>query len=316
MRLPASGEFDLGGVVGLVERQRMPIARVGSRNDVHQHCAVEHGAAHRSDMRQRAERRQRISGNAAETRLQPEEAAKARRNADRTAAIGAEAQRAKARCDRGPGSARRTARRLRLVPRIARRAGQQAVGRTLPAEFGSRGLSDQDGARFFQPGDARRIRVPILVLIDRARAAQRRPTFGQEQVLDRDGYAIQRRQGLARQPARLGRFGHRARGIAIHKTEGIDLGVQRFDPGETTFRDFERRKITRLKLRRQFGRGHFMRFVGHVLPRKLSPPQMSRPTGVWAAELTLRQLHQEKSGSKAPRNRKRLQLGGPHSGGP
>ncbi|HEY1631584.1 MAG TPA: amidase family protein, partial [Rhizomicrobium sp.] len=40
--------FELGGVVNRIVSQRMPVARVGFGDDVHQHGAVTNGAAHRA----------------------------------------------------------------------------------------------------------------------------------------------------------------------------------------------------------------------------------------------------------------------------
>ena len=85
------------------------------------------------------------------------------------------------------------------VPRVARDAGQRAVGDALPAELGRRRLAEQHGAVRAQRGDGGRVVVPRAGGIDRARAAQRRPAAGEEDVLDR-----RRARRRARRPARRG----------------------------------------------------------------------------------------------------------------
>ncbi len=214
-------------------------------------------------MGERSERRQRKSRHASKTRLETEKPRKACRNADRSAAVRAETKRTEASRNRRRRPAGRTAGRLLRVPRVARHAGKRTVGRALPAEFGCRCLSDQDRTRFAKPRDRRCVAIPILVGVDRARAAKCRPAFRQQQILHRHGHAIEWRKRFTFQPAFFGRLRHRARDIAIDMTEGIDLCVERLDAREAGLGDFKRRQIARCELRRQFRCGQLVRFPGH-----------------------------------------------------
>ena len=185
--------FKARRIVRWLIRQIEPVAHIGLGDDVQQHRAILNRAAHRTDMRQRAERRQRIGGDAPEARLQSISVREAGRDADGAAAIGAQRQRAETRGERGGGTAGRSARRLGLVPRIARDAGERRIRAALPAIFRRGGFADQDRARFFQPRDRRRIFIPRAFGIDAVRTAPRGPTLGQQQILHRHRHAIQRR---------------------------------------------------------------------------------------------------------------------------
>ena len=215
-------------------------------------------------MRQRAERRQRISGDAPEARLQSIGVGETRRDADGAAAIGAQRQRAETRGERGGGTAGRSARRLGLVPRIARDAGERRIRAALPAIFRRGGFADQDRARFFQPRDRRRIFIPRAFGIDAVRTAPRGPPLGQQQILHRHRHAIQRRQRIAFLPALLGGFGLRQRGVRIDQAERIHLAVQRLDAREEPLRDLHRRQIAIVISAGELFGSHLMRF-GHVI---------------------------------------------------
>ena len=93
--------------------------------------------------------------------------------------------------DRGRRAARGAAGRLLRIPRIARDAGERAVGHALPAELGRRGLAEEHRAVLAQPRGRRRVVVPRALRIDRLRAAQRRPALGQDDVLDRHRHAVE-----------------------------------------------------------------------------------------------------------------------------
>ena len=79
--------------VGAIGRQRGPVARVGTLDRVHHQRGVAHAHGVRPDVRDRAERRQRIRRHAPEARLQAEVTAERRRDAHAAGAVGAHCQR-------------------------------------------------------------------------------------------------------------------------------------------------------------------------------------------------------------------------------
>src|SRR5258706_11595762 len=114
---------------------------------------------------------------------------------------------------RGSGSApAATAWRQASVPWIEGGARERAVGHALPAEFGCGGFTQKNRSLFLHARDRRSILGPRLVRIGGARATQRRPALGHDQVLYSGGYAIQATGGHAALPARFGstRVLHRA----------------------------------------------------------------------------------------------------------
>src|SRR5439155_5337150 len=78
--------------------------------------------------------------------LEPDEAAHARGDANRAAAVTAVAERDHARRDRRSGTAARAAGTARRVPRVVRRAVRLRLGRGQEAELGCVRLADRDEA--------------------------------------------------------------------------------------------------------------------------------------------------------------------------
>ncbi len=127
------------------------------------------------------------------------------------------------------------------VPRVAGDAGQGAVADRLPAEFRGRRLAEENSAAFPKPRDRRCILVPGTFPVDGARAAKRRPTLGEQNVLHRHRHAVERGEGRTFPPARFGCARLRRRRLAIDQAKGVDLGIERLDPMEQRLRRFDRR---------------------------------------------------------------------------
>lgn len=116
----------------------------------------------------------------------------------------------------------RPARRPLQVPRIAGDAGQRAGGDALVAEFRRRGLADDDGARRLEARDRDRIGPRDVLGMD-VRAVRRALAGDVDQVLDRDGHAMQRPERRTGGDRGLGRPGRGHRLVAA----GADIGVDR-----------------------------------------------------------------------------------------
>ena len=151
---------------------------------------------------------------------------------------------------------------LRDVPRIARDAGERAVGDRLPAELGRGRLADQHRALLAQPRGRRRVLVPGLIARDRAAAAQGRPAPGQQQVLDRGRHAVDQAGRRAAPPAVLGcaRIGQRA--LSVDQAERVDRAIEPLDPVEHGARHLDRRQPSAAIVSEQLGRAEG-RGIGH-----------------------------------------------------
>src|SRR4051812_26312477 len=104
-------------------------------------------------MRQDAERRSGVRGDAAKTRLDAEHPGERRRNADRPRTIGPDMQMTEVEQGGGGRAAGRAARRAAELPRIACDAGERRMAGADPAEFRQRGLAENYGAGLAQAGD-------------------------------------------------------------------------------------------------------------------------------------------------------------------
>ena len=243
---------------GRLERGR--VAPVGLGEDVEQQRDVADGAGHRPGVGEHAERARGPGGDAAERRLQPGLAAEAGRDADRAAAVRAQRERHHAGAERRGAATARAARRRRRVPGIAGDAVQGRVGHALPAELGRRRLAREDRAVPPQRSDGGRVGVPRLLRVDRAGAPQGRPAAREQDVLDRDGHAVEDAQRLAARPARLGGRGLGARAIGIDEAERVHSRVVALDRGEGRLERLERRQGARAEGLQQRGgvgeRGH------------------------------------------------------------
>ena len=190
-----------------------------------------------------AEGRQRIGWHPAKRRLQAEDAGKTRRNADRTAAIGAERQ------WRVTGSGRRrrpaggAAGCLADIPRVAGDAGQRRIGNALPAEFRRRGAPQEHRTAFAQTRDAWCILIPGLVGADGFGAAQGGPALDQQQVLDQRRNAIDGALRLTLKPALFAQ----PRGVKGLRPADFHHGVEgrlmALDLGEAGLHHIDGRKL-------------------------------------------------------------------------
>ncbi len=186
-----------------MRRQRAPVARIRLRDDVEQQRRISHITRHRPHMRHRAHRRQGPGRHAAKVRLDAGSGGECIGNADRPAAIGADVQWPKTRCQSGARATGRSARGHGEVPRIARDAGQRRIGCAFPAPFGGTGFAENYGTGFAQARGGGGVVGPRLAPINGLRATQGRHAGGQYQILDAGRHAINRRQRRAFGPARL-----------------------------------------------------------------------------------------------------------------
>src|SRR4029077_6974727 len=112
-------------------------------------------------------------------------------NADRAGAVAADMQGTDAGgAARGRPGAAAAGGGLR-VPGVAGDPGQGAVADRLPAEFRGRGLAENDGAGLAQTRRRRGI-LGVRRRLDQMRAAPGREAAHQQEVLDRDRYAVER----------------------------------------------------------------------------------------------------------------------------
>ena len=118
--------------------------------DEHQR-RVAHRAGHRPGAGHRGERARRPLRHAAVGRLQPDQPAPRRGDADRAAGVGADMQRPEPRRAGRARAGGRAAGGVVRVPRVAGDAVQRAVAGRLPAELGRRGLADDHRAGRLQP---------------------------------------------------------------------------------------------------------------------------------------------------------------------
>ena len=127
----------------LRRRRDVEVARLVAAHHVEERRRIAHGARDRPG---RAEperaRHERRGGDAPARRLDAEEPAARRRDADRAAAVAAVRDRREPGCDRGGGAAARAAGRARRVPRVAAVAVQLRLGHRDRPELGRVRLAD------------------------------------------------------------------------------------------------------------------------------------------------------------------------------
>ncbi len=131
-------------------------------------------------------------------RLQPEQAAERGRDADRAVGVRAQRERHEPACDRAARTARRAARHVRSVMRIARGAVVHVLAGEVVGVLAHVERADENGAGRLQARDERRIgRGGRPVAVDLG-AGQRRQARHVEQVLDGKRHAGERAERLAR----------------------------------------------------------------------------------------------------------------------
>ena len=211
-------------MVARVGRQRTPVARIGPGRDVERQRGVEHRARQHTLADHVGERQVgRVLGDAAVARLQPDEAGMA-------AGMRIEPPpslpmlNALMPAPRPPRRRRRNRRASAPVPWIARHALQRRIGH--PSSR-TRGSSSCRGGRGRRPGICRRWvrsrRQPSrLWHASRSGSA----ILYRRRVLDRGRHAVERRQRLALQPARLRGLRRRPGAIAVDQDKSIEGRLQ------------------------------------------------------------------------------------------
>ncbi len=201
--------------------------------------------------------------HAPERRLDAEHAAKARRHADRSAAVVAERDRPDAGGKRRRAAAARSAGGARQVPRIACRALEAAVGEPAPAEFRQRGLAEDCCAGLAQPRHDRRIRRSRRVGRGQRAVAGGKPR-NVDIVLDGDRRAVERAPWRARAPACLGPVGGCKRAVAVDDLERVEMRFELRDPIEMMLGHRDRRERSCCVALAEPGKREKADVVGHV----------------------------------------------------
>ena len=205
--------------------------------DVARHRAVDAEIA--VDLRRRRVR------DPAEARAQPDDAAEARRVAQRAAHVGALGQPCGAGCERRRGAAGRAGRRARQVPRIARRPEHLVEGVGAGAEFRGVGFGVDHGAIGFEVLDHQVGAGRDVVLVDRR-------ALGGEHAGDR-GEVLDRQRQAGQQAAFGRRLLHQLGGVAAGAVEAqrgqrVDGAVDLGDPLLQHVEHLERRHLAGFEL--------------------------------------------------------------------
>ena len=197
-------------------RQAHRVALVGLRQHAHQQRGVGDAARHRPGA---AAGVGRVDRDPAEARLQGEDAAPGRRQAQRAADVGADVQRPVAGRHRRARAGAAAAGPLAQVPGVARQRMEARQARRQHAVVGHRRLAEDHRARLAHP--RRRRRVARRRHEHAGRGAHRhRRAAGGDVLLDRRRHAVDRAERLALQPARLGgaRRGERRLADRAHRS--------------------------------------------------------------------------------------------------
>ena len=223
--------------------ERVLVALVGARADVHHQRCVRDRPRHGTDVGEAPRRAEGIDGDEAEGRLQPEDAGARRGDPDGAAAVGADRQRSQPGRDRRARPTARAARRAVEVPRVARDAEQQVVGGADPAEGGRVGLAELDGPRRPEPLHHRRVLGGDIVGVE-PRAERRPDPLRDHEVLGGERHPVERSEGdaLLREGA-LGGAGILHRLIGRQRDERVERGVHALDPREDGAHHLHRREL-------------------------------------------------------------------------
>ena len=208
-----------------VERAEEGAGRAGRQRlagrDVEQQRAVAHAARYRVLDHQVAVHRD-VDERRMAARLQAEQPAARRGDADRAAPVGRVRERHDAGRDGRRRAAARAARRVVEAPRVAARAEQRRLGvRHLP-DLGRVGLAEEVEAGRAAARDQRRIGVGREIPVVPAAHRQRQARHGRAEILDEVGHAGKRRVGRGR------RGGALARGVVVLQHDRVDRRIDRF----------------------------------------------------------------------------------------
>jgi hypothetical protein len=176
-------------------------------------------------------------------RLQTDDAAERRRDADRAARIAAEGERHLVGRERDRRATAGAARHPLSVPRVPRRALEEVDGGDPPGELVGRGLPDQDRAGLPRP--AHRLRIHSRDVAVEHRGAVRGADFRRvEQVLDPERDPLERpRSSLGVSPRRLLRL--LAGPVERERRERVDQRLHGRDPLAEGVDDLHRRQLAR-----------------------------------------------------------------------
>ena len=212
--------------------QRVRIALVGPGAHGEHQRGVGHRAGHRADVRQIPGSTRRIGRDAPPRGLEPEDAGKRGRDADRATAVGADVEWPEASRGRSRGPTARAAGGTVQRPGIACRAEEQIVRDTHPAERRRVGLAEHDAAGRLEALDHRRIFGRHVVAVKR-RTERCANSLRDDEVLHRERHAVQWPEARALPTERpLGGLGVTPRGVGRDGDVGVDPRVDLFDPGE------------------------------------------------------------------------------------
>ncbi len=179
-------------------------------------------------------------------RLQPDDTAERRRDADRAAGVAAERERYLASSEHDGRAAARASRDPIERPRVVRRAERFVDGGDPPCELVRLRLADEDRPGSACPAD--RLGVARRdVRAEHRRAVRRSHPLGVEQVLDRERDPLER-PSLAPSPRRLGRERLLARSLQAERREPAHQAVDRVDAGGARVHDLDRRQPPRSEL--------------------------------------------------------------------
>ena len=221
-------------------RQRFAIAVVAAGDDVEHRRRVADGARDRPDVPDVLEAAEhRAIRDAPERGLQAVHAAERGRNADRAAAVGSERQRADPARHRRGGAAARAAGRQGRVPRIARDAEERVLGERLVAELRGVGLAKEHRAGRLQAAHRERVVLGDELLVEPG-AAGGREAARREDILDRDGHAMERPDGLALHDGDLRFARGDPRGVGGYEAEGVERRIDRLEAREHGVEHLER----------------------------------------------------------------------------
>ena len=235
-------------------------------DDVEHQRVVGDGAGQRPDMVEReGERKDAAARHQAVGRLEPDDAAGARRIAHAAAGVAAQRHREQAGGNARTRARRRAAGMMIGVPRVARRRPGQIEARAADGEFVRRELAHDDGAGAAQPRHAHRIGRRDIVDQD-LRMAGRRQARDIDDVLDADRHAMQRTAQAARRDLGFGGPGRVHRRLAVEPDEDVQLRVEPGDALQQRRHQLDRREFAGGDRLRRVGRGHPVQVAHRPVP--------------------------------------------------
>ena len=213
------------------------------------------------------------TGDPTERRLEPEDPAERRRDADRAGAIRAVGEGAEAGSDRSPCSPGGAAGRARKVPRVPAGWPQQVVGHVLVADVGRVGLSQEHGSRSPEPLGEHTV-VGRDVVLEELGAQCGADAGGGFEVLKRVRDPVEGPQEpslhrpVFRCPSQL------ASVIRGHRQEGVEPRVETLDAAQHRLGQLHRRELPGTDQATQLGRRRVARSSASIA----SPRQGGRVT--------------------------------------